>query len=612
MFANHRAYRLASSPVYSSTVGSNNIYSLNYITRAIYTTGTTGTGGGFDKGGNPTIYLYRENLAPQFTTFLNSNFRGVNDITDTLNYQMDIDGGPFNIPVGNGYMFYYRGSRRQASLAALTKAGAASTTDTLTATGLLNQGTITVSDWYTPASANLGWTTNSGNPAVEGTNLVGNPYASSIDWDQYSATDPSAGIYAPNVGPFSYQLIPSGAQGSGNYGIYTAGAGGSGGTNGATNIIASGVGFFVQADNASAQLIFNENAKTNTQAVVGSTLFMATHVTKSADDQFLRLQFGKDSINTDENLIRFDKSAKISFNYMEDARYRFGTGIVSLSSVSSDNVALAINKVPFPQNNQILSIPLKLATTTDGNYFLKMAAINQVPQLYDVWLMDAYTKDSLDMRHHPSYNFNITRTDTNTMGSKRFMLLIRENPAYTYRLLSFTGHPTDQVTQVQLDWTTENEQNYTNFTVERSTDNGKTFNVVGGFISSGMGVYSLLDNNPWVGENVYRLKQEDIDNNITYSNNVYINVVDKSNRVVCLYPNPTKNLINLTVNAKMSDSDTFNITVSNSSGHHRQECQINTINLGNNVSELLTGTYLIRVVNAKDNSLVGEAKFVKL
>jgi trimeric autotransporter adhesin len=609
---NHRAYRLASSPVYSSTTGSNNIFSLNYITRAIYTTGTTGIGGGFDKSGHPTIYLYRENLAPQFTTFLNSNFRGVNDITDTLNYQVDVDGGPFNLPVGNGYMFYYRGSRRQDSLAALTKPGAAATTDTLTATGLLNQGKITVSDWYTPASSNLGWTSNSGIAAVEGTNLVGNPYASSIDWDQYSNTDPSAGIYAPNVGPFSYQLIPSGAQGSGNYGVYQAGTPSHTGTNGSTNIIASGVGFFVQATNASAQLTFNESAKTDTQAVVGSTLFMATHVTTQPGDQFIRLRLAKDSINSDENIIRFDKGAVTSFNYMEDARYRSGTGIVSLSSVSSDNVALAINKTPLPNNKQVLQIPLKLNTSTDGIYALKLAAINKVPLLYDVWLMDAYTKDSINMRSNPSYNFNIARADTNTMGSKRFTLLIRENPAYAYRLLSFIGRPTSHMTQVQLDWTTENEQNYTNFTVERSTDNGKTFNVIGSFISSGLGTYSLFDKNPWVGENVYRLKQEDIDNNITYSNNVYINVVDKSNRVVCLYPNPTKNLINLTINAKTSDSDAFNITVSNSSGMVVRTAKSTQSTWETGVSELLTGTYLIRVVNAKDNKLVGEAKFVKL
>ena len=609
---NHRAYRLASSPVYSSTASSNNIYSLNYITRSIYTTGTTGIPGGFDKSGNPTIYLYRENLAPQFSTFLNSNFRGVNNITDTLNYQLDIDGGPFNLPAGNGYMFYYRGSRKQKTLAALTAAGAAATTDTLTATGLLNQGAITVKNWYTPASGNIGFTTASGNVAVEGTNLVGNPYPSSIDWDQYSTSSSSAGIYAPNVAPFSYQLIPSGSQGSGNYGVYQAGSGGSGGTNGATNIIGSGVGFFVRATSASAQLVFNESAKTSTQAVVGSTLFMAAHVSSGSNDQYIRLQLGKDSINTDENLIRFDKTAARSFNFLNDAPYRTGSGVVSLSSISSDNMALAIYKVPLPKNKEVLQIPLKLSATTDGDYFLKRTAINQVPNLYDVWLMDAYAKDSLNMRSNAAYSFHIAKADTSTMGSKRFSLLIRENPANAYHLLSFTARPTNQYTQVQLTWLTENEQNYTNFTVERSNDNGKTFGTIGGLTSSGAGTYGLLDKYPWIGENIYRLKQVDVDNNTTYSNIVNVNIIDRSDRTVGVYPNPTKGKICITVNVKPSETDSYNILISNSFGLIVKTVFSKQSFWESNVSELLTGTYLVKVVNAKDNKLVGQAKFVKL
>jgi hypothetical protein len=509
-------------------------------------------------------------------------------------------------------MFYFRGSRNQASLAALTTAGALATTDTLVAVGTLNQGPIAVSNWYTPSSANLGWTTNSGNVAIEGSNLVGNPYASSIDWDQYSTTNPSAGIYAPNVAPFAYQLIPSGAQGSGNYGVYTAGSNGNGGTNGATNIIGSGVGFFVQADTAGAQLIFNESAKTNTQAVVGSTLFMGTPVNTAINDQFIRLQMAKDSINTDESIIRFDNAASTAFNYRNDARYRTGTGIVSLSSVSRDNVALAVNRVPFPKNKQELTIPLKIGATNNGNYSIKLSAINQVPQLYDLLLADAYAKDSVNMRTNASYSFAINKSDTTTLGSKRFSLIIRENPAYIYKLLSFTGNSISHRTQVQLNWTTVNEQNYTNFTVERSTDNGKTFNVIGGFAASDLGTYGLVDKSPLVGQNVYRLKQVDIDGNITYSNNVDVSIIDRSNRAVCLYPNPTKNTINLSINTKTADGGSYKIMVSNSSGIIVRTAVSAHPFWQTNVSDLLTGTYLIQVLNQEDDSLVGQAKFVKL
>ena len=122
----------------------------------------------------------------------------------------------------------------------------------------------------------------------------------------------------------------------------------------------------------------------------------------------------------------------------------------------------------------------------------------------------------------------------------------------------------------------------------------------------------MLDKNPSVGQNIYRLKQEDIDNNITYSSNVNINIIDRSNRAVCIYPNPAKNIINLTVNAKASDTDTFSIVVSNSSGLIVKSAISTKPSWEANVSSLLTGTYLVQVLNNKDKSLVGQAKFVKL
>jgi len=616
--SNHRAYRLASSPVYYSNAGGNNVYSLNYLKNSVWLTGTTGNAGGFDKSGNPTLYLYRESLPPQYTTFLNSNFRGVNNITDTVNYQLDVDGGPFNIPVGNGYMFYYRGSKRQASLAALTTAGAASTTDTLITTGLLNQGPITVSNWSTPGSSNLLYTNLSGNITIQGSNLVGNPYASSIDWDQYSTTDNTAGIYAPRVAPFAYQLIPTGAQGSGNYGVYEAKTGDTTGTNGANNIIASGVGFFVQAIDGTAQLTFNENAKTDTQAVVGSTLFMATHVTQNAinasatNNQYLRLQLAKDSINADESLIRFDAKSRTLFDPTKDAKYRLGTGAVSLSSLSSDRIALAINRLPLPRGKQTLAIPLKLAANADGNYQLKLKAINQVPQLYDVLLIDKFAKDSVDMRKNANYSFVISKSDTNTYGSGRFLMMIRENPNYAYKLLSFGAGKVPRKLQVCVSWTTQYEGNYTNFTVERSNDNGNTFNAIGGFASTCTGNYNFVDNSPSYGDNQYRLKQVDIDNNTTYSGIADVQIANVDNRTVSLYPNPASSVINLCIDTKSAGTNSFNIRISNSSGILIKDVVSSTANWQDNVSNLLTGTYLVQVINKKDNTLVGQAKFVKL
>ncbi len=247
---------------------------------------------------------------------------------------------------------------------------------------------------------------------------------------------------------------------------------------------------------------------------------MGKPLDNTANAQYLRLQLAKDSVNTDDMLVRINSQAKTGFDETVDAPYKVGYGIVSLASLSSDQIALAINTRPLPKTSD--TIALKVNANTDGIYSLNMKTVIGIPQLFDIWLMDAYKKDSLDMRHNPSYNFNIAKKDTNTFGSKRFTLVIRQNPGYAYRLLDFAATKVIPVTvgarEVQAVWKTENEQNYTNFSVERSTDGGQTYNVVGGLQGSGQGVYSLVDKSPVNGQNLYRLKQEDINNTITYSN----------------------------------------------------------------------------------------------
>ena len=74
--------------------------------------------------------------------------------------------------------------------------------------------------------------------------------------------------------------------------------------------------------------------------------------------------------------------------------------------------------------------------------------------------MDAYTKDSTDLRHTPSYSFSILKSDSASYGSKRFSLVIRQNPALGVQLLSFNA--TKASNGVSVVWKTLHEQNFTN------------------------------------------------------------------------------------------------------------------------------------------------------
>ncbi len=180
--AGYRGYRLMSSPVYAATVSSNNVCSINYLRDHIFLTGKLGTTNGFDKQGNPTLYLFREDQIPLNASFTDGNFWGISNIAPnshaTASYSVT-GGNPgttssFNIPVGNGFMFFFRGDRTTVSPYIITTVPVASA---LVTTGTLNTGQVIVHNWYTPASANLGWTNATANTAVRGYNLVGNPYA---------------------------------------------------------------------------------------------------------------------------------------------------------------------------------------------------------------------------------------------------------------------------------------------------------------------------------------------------------------------------------------------------------------------------------------------------
>ena len=509
----YRGNRLLSSPVYNATDGNgNHIYSINYLKNYMYLTATT-TNGGFDNpaAANPTLYIYRENLIPDYSTFTGSNFRGINNILSSPNYTLDIDGGPYNILAATGYLCFFRGNRASASYATETTTTYVPQTVTLSTSGTLNQGQIVFRDWFTPTTTTLSYSPSS--PAgVMGYQLIGNPYASAIDWDTFQTTTSTQGMYGVNVSNTIYELDDA----SKTYGSYVAGSGGVGSAAFVSNVISSGQGFFIVANSAGGKFIINESAKT-TNRNTGTKLLMTRQPVNAANNQYIRLQLmGKDSSVSDQTMIRFNNMATGKFTKGLDAAYKPGFGDASLSSVSSDLIDLSINNVPLPKL-QSESIKLNVNVTDNGTYTMTLRNLVSVPQLYDLWLMDAYKKDSVNLRLNKTYSFVINKTDNASFGGNRFSLVVRQNPALVYQLLDFTASKVAAVRQVEVLWTTVNEGNYTNFTVERSIDNGKTYSILGGVKAQGQGSYSFVDKSPVNGTSFYRLQQEDLNNEIAYS-----------------------------------------------------------------------------------------------
>lgn len=255
-----------------------------------------------------------------------------------------------------------------------------------------------------------------------------------------------------------------------------------------------------------------------TAAITSTTV---TNQSSPATDslKYIRLQLAKDSTNYDNILLEFKPTAQNKYLPSEDARKFIGYGIESLASFSSDRVPLAIDALPLPKES--VSINLSVTATQNGLYKLNLLAIKAIPAIYEVWLKDNYKKDSLDFRHNPSYSFNLSLADTNSFGTHRFSLVIRENKALEVHLLDFTAVKTSQGTQ--LNWITENELNYTGFSIERSVNNGQSYKSLVNTNSSASSAYSYIDKSPAKGVDLYRLKITSLNGTVIYSQAIAIN-----------------------------------------------------------------------------------------
>lgn len=107
-------------------------------------------------------------------------------------------------------------------------------------------------------------------------------------------------------------------------------------------------------------------------------------------------------------------------------------------------------------------------------------------------------------------------------------------------LTAFTGRPVGQ--EVVLDWQTDTETDNEHFTVERSAD-GLTFSALGQLAGRGTTrerqEYTFTDRTPSPGPNYYRLRQQDYDGTVDYSEVIDVSLTVELPVVGQPYPNPT-------------------------------------------------------------------------
>jgi hypothetical protein len=649
----YRSYHLLSSPVNFTSTGGGNI-TLNYlntnanITNAngipgtttndgALTAGTGGTSGGFTIFNSaPTLYLYRESNVTSNEGPIAGKYVGISALSGTNITYVSTQGtltGTVPIPVGNGYLMYFIGNNAST----VTSESRIPEATTLTATGKLNQQSIpvTIGAWST-GTTSLGYTaafattTNGvGNSlGSAGFNLVGNPYASVIDLKKVVSDNPSG---------FTTFYELSDIDPSQGYVTYNGKDSTTSSPGLSSRWIASGQGFIVQATAINQTITFKEDQKVySASGIINSAssppilltapqrpapgLNNLNAVSQPANTRsiiepsgglsglHLMLQQSSSVSVFRECGIYFNKNS--SDNYDSHDAYDLDGGSVYMSSFTADGVRVGINGMGDYTKGK--RVKLYVQSATDGNYNLNLEDIANIDTaLFNIYIVDHKSQDSIDIVHNKTYAFTITNADTTSFGANRLELAVDRKPLPPYQLISFTGEKVKD--GVQLTWKTTNEGNYTGFGIQK-LDDSKQYTALYNVQSDGDGTYTYIDPHPVKGENTYRLEQINIDSLVSYSKPLAViyHGSTANNNPLSVYPNPAREQITVNFSSTSPTStDSYLSYIYNSEGKLVLQQTANNSTWTQDVSALKPGAYVIQVKSANGNS-IGNSKFVRV
>lgn len=516
-----------------------NNFTVSQLVDDIYVTGPGGTSNGFDANGTNSSVMYYQ----ENTT----GGRGWKSITSTSH----------SFVPGEGMLVFYRGDRTQ--VASITNPSTIPNATTIDVTGPINKGDVSVNLSYT----------NTADPTNDGWNFLSNPYPSQMLWDNTitkgAFVDNFISVWVPNTD--SYLATQN-------------------------QVIGAHQGFFVQTTAASQSVTFEENDKV-------ASLF--TPYFKTSLNPFAIKMFS-DSVRHDVIKLDFSTGASKNYVFKEDGLKMLNPKI-NIGYKTPNDRTVQINTVPTPTTNSTDTFVVSTTSTSSGNFWLTFEDKAILPANKNVFLVDGFNNNLIDVKTTNSYTFTINNANSATYGN-RFKLIITDqfNPL-PVKLATFTGNKLGKSNL--LKWTSVGEKNLINYEVERSSD-GKNFESIGlikATNSSANTNYSFIDENLGTNSiNYYRLKINENKGVNSYSNIISISNNAGQNILVEVYPNPAQNSISI----KLEENNTFeSAAIFDINGK-----QILNTTLSNDIdiSTLLPGVYTIKV---KTNSSEQKVKFIK-
>jgi hypothetical protein len=522
-----KAWRLLSSPIEGTTIqqawqdGGGSTNNPGYGTRI---TGTQ-TGNGFDSG-NPSIKTW--NGSAWVTNQLTATNAG--DIKD---YQ--------------GYFVFVRGDR-----SVTTGVNQTATNTTVRPTGTLRQGNM--SNYLTV-------------PNTGGFTLMGNPYASAIDFEaihtdntdleSFYAWDPNqAGTY----GVGGYNIID---RNGGSYEV-TPSTGGTG-ANATARYIPQGI----------AVLIVNPSTAPSPVTI---TMKESYKVANTTTINYFR--------TTSANMNMAVNLSTTASQVIDGVRVRYDAAFSN--NVTGEDIGKLYNNnenIAISRSNQFFIVEKRAAITQNDTVFLRLSGMQQ--QAYQLifypanfsgvsqaYLEDSYlnTSTPISVTNNTTVTFTVDANGTST--GDRFRIVFK--PSATLPV-TFTGIKAyEKGSSVQVEWSVANESGIKTYEVERSV-NGREFYKIGEVAAKGnnnsTASYSFADVAPLNGSNYYRIKSIGADGVVKYTSVVRVNI-GKGDAVIAVYPNPVKGDV-VTLQLTNLSKGTYSIRVINNAGQIILNQQLN-------------------------------------
>lgn len=507
---------------------------------------------GFDAASGTSSLRYYDASTDAFITPSNTNTTKVTDST-------------------GAYMIFIRGDRTQ------TGSGTANNT-TLRMTGTINQGNVTCGS----------------NVANTQFTVVPNPYPSPVDFEA---------IYNSNTNLTSFYIWD--AQ-NGTYGMYRLVTRTGTGTytcvpttsnDNDMRFIQSGQAFFIQgtAAGGASTVTFTETMK------AGGTPSINVFKTTNTASQLLSINLEKQTVTgnllNDGIAILFDSSYTTAFSN-EDIKKL--TNFNENLSVRNDTNDLALERRPVPGTADTIQLHLWNASTANYQFTIMPDNLNSFGTIY---LLDNYlsTMTPLSITNSSTYNFSIGSA-AGSYDPFRFSLIFTIASPLTLSKLTLKGVVKGQAAALQ--WEALNENGVKQYGIERSTDEGRTFdklNMVAPQSNLSNNVsYSFLDESIREGNNYYRIKGVRTDGSEVFSNIIRLSY-DNVQPAITIFPNPMHNN-KLQMNFRHVEEGVYLVTVYNMSGVFMDKAIIthssqNTTHTLSFSKTFAAGMYVVDVMN---------------